>query len=1139
MPKILSNKKKIIIFLFLFSLFLAFYLKADFSQGYFPNEIKNFFEKLIQTIEAEKFLAKAAPIEEISPYFFPRFPQRLMYTISEMEEIIDQLVGQNGTLINLLKESDCKFAVSECLPKITFGGTSCNPGRVLGEPYTNVGEIRRAKEEISDKIEDLSYLRELLIKEEEEGLEAELKTLRPEVAEELKTKLNEVLEKSEKIVSLAKESKEIYSKDYTQNCQASCQAGRVCGIKACLMIGTGPQRYIEIKAKVEVGLNDLELGKIGISKFGLALPDKINFPHLADLTVNISPLDVRVCLPFEPIDISINQPSFGTLPNLSFSCPKLPTLKIPELPIPKLPKEIKIPFPEIPEIKWCPFPSELPGLEELEKIKQELEEAAQKGIEEVKKKIDQEIENINQMMEKAPQPLKEELGKLKNDLQKEAEELKKEAPKEEKTPSVEFQTPGQSKEHQYKSPESQGLQEDLSLFYQCSQKEGDKEVKTGANTSWYLNRLSWLMEECAKLPTMQSSWGSLTAKAKDCYDPDKVIETIINECNELCKEKEEGFLSPPTPLPPLCQTLGCPCLERELAKERECKNLFTQEKEPIPNSCSLEMMYGEIYCSLTGKYEERYPTKTSIERVVQTLKKKCQEIKDKEREDIPQPCKLLPLFLGTLEAPGPEIFSGSGTSCPSQKLLNLPFGFGGGIGFNCPIGLPSSLKIVLPDIIIPDIILPEFGIPPFLYIKLPKIVFEDIILPDIDLCDLNNCANLFPSLDFKFPSLNIPPLSLSVPIPQLPGLQLRGSVNFSSINLSLPEINLFNLLLPELELPQIKIPSPKISFALTGIDLSGIFDLIFTFILNALDIPDVGLCITFKLGLPSCYIAFPDYYFSFWKFPEKLKIPFCQNINQFCENVKNSLGKGGWLQKAKELSAVFNETVGKIQKELDKVSQLINEALQNQIIQVFQEYGELIYEKIVSYLKESGLSVEDYINPQTKEIDLEKIPIPGVFPVRPEIEGKELKPGTKGCLTLSLPDTKVIFRFVKKERKVERRGREITVYLPLDLPAEIPIPWPEKLKEINLINPITYELPKIPLSKLSYKKEFSIKSFGFQPRTFTFDFGKLGNEGDCLAEPPKGGNPVPVGQLESNLNEIRNIQMELESASQVIINILR
>lgn len=1135
-----SIKKGVVaLLLFSLSLVLVFFLKTDWFKK--PAFLDEFFLNLSQKFNK----IPQALAQEYLPYFFPRFPQRLIYLLSEINLLNEELVKTNEELNNLLSQSDCQFAISECLPKIFSGGTGCQPGKVLGIPYQNIKEIDEKKQEIADQIDSLFLLKELLKKEVEGGLPKELETLRPEVAEELRNNLEEVLAKNEEIILAAKENQNLYNQDYTKNCLASCQPGPVCGIKACAMLGTGPQKQIEIKAKVGVSLDDLKLGKVEIDKFSLALPDKMKFPSLGDIALTIPPQTLSVCFPLQSITVSVEPPSLATLPTLSFECPKLPwDLRLPELLIPKIPKEISIPSPSIPEIKWCPAIPEISGLEDLEKIRQELIAEDEQEIGKFKNKIDQAINQINEALESATEEEKKKLEKMKEELLQEYEKVKEEIPKEEKTPPTEFKTSGPPKEYQYQSPESTGLEfQDVSLSYQCGQTSGDEKVETGAETNWHFSTVSWLMENCASLPTMSSDWG-LQEKAVNCYNPDKVIETINEECaliwQNYCSVDETGNPLGPEP-PEICKKIRYGCSkDSEMAAGIQCHDLFKQEGLTIPPQCSYIPAYynDELYYCLDPEYpilREKFCLHKDFD-PVPVLKNKCQELKEKYPQEPPEACKILSLFTGQFETPNQEAYSGKGSSCPAQKLLNLPFGFGGGLGFNCSLGLPSLPKIVLPDIVIPDIILPEFGVPPFFKVKLPKIIFEDLILPDVELCDLNNCSNIFPSLYFKLLQLRLPSIDLSIPIPKLPGLDLRTRVDFPEINFSLPQINLFNLLLPELKLPEISLPSPKINFAITGIDLGPILDYIATFILNALDIPDFGGCLTFKI--PSVFLStvFPDYYFSFLKFPKLPKIPFCQDINQFCQEVKNSLGEGGWLKKAKEIENHFNKIIDKIQKELDKVSEAI-EDVEGVIDEVFEEtFGRAIYDSVVEQLAKQGLTLEDYINPKTEEIDLSKVPFPGVFPLKmADREGKEIGE----CLPVSTPQVEIILRIGNyQEKKTEKLSPfQYLIYVPVDIPSEISIPWPEKLKRINLINPLTYELPTIPLGVLNYEKEFPIKTFGFQPRTFAFDFGRV-NEGDCLAEPPKGGNPFPIDQITSKINEIKNIKSAIDSASQTIIRIL-
>jgi hypothetical protein len=1048
MSKLLNKKTIILITILGISfLILLFSVKTDWFEKF------TFLDTLNKHTGHTLNKVSRVLAQEYSPYFFPHFPQRLIYVLSEAEILIDELVKLEDDLNNQLQNADCKFTLSQCLPKITFDGLGCNPARVLGVPYKNISEIETKKEEIADRIDNLSFLKELLKKEMEGGLEKELATLREEVATELKAKLEDVLGKAEEIISKAKENQKLYNKDYTENCEAKCESGPVGGIKACLHLGSGPQKQIKINAEMKVNLDDLKLGEVGMDKFGQALPDKLQFPKLDDIAITVPPQTLSVCFPFEPITVSIQPPSFATLPVLSFTCPKLP--------------------------------------------------------------------------------------------------------------QIEFQTQQISKE--YQSPESK------------------KEIETGANTNWYFETLSYLMEECVKLPTMSSDWGGLKEEAKDCYNQDKVIKTIIDECKSLWQD----YCASGAPEPPqICKEIKYSCKRNNGTSEAlQCQKLFIQENESIPTkecidpeskmaaadkcqeitkpnvpkSCqykkeiirddkgnvkkyifSFEANFDPVnflqekcaqgnnqicqflsfpFIGWSEETEIPYPYEYNDPnfKAVETLQNKCQELKDKYPKTPPESCKILSLFTGKIGALDSVTYSSAPTTLPAKTTVNLPLGFGGGIGFDCPVGLPwSPPKISLPDIVIPDIKLPHFRIPPFLEVKLPNLIIEDLILPDVELCDLNNCSDIFPSLYFKLPQLNLPSLDLSVPIPQLPGLDLRTRIDLPSINFSLPQINLFNLLLPELKLPEISLPSPKFSFAITGIDLNAIFDLIFTFILNALDIPDFGFCLNLKIPTTFLKIVFPDYYFSFMKFPEIPQIPFCKDVNQFCKSVKDSLGQGGWLKKAREIETELGRTIDKIQTELDKVSDAVKD-VQNAIEETFEKvYGQAIYEAIAKQLVEKGLSLEDYINPKTKEIDLSKVPFPGVFPVKTTDER-----GERECLLVSVPET------------------NFTLKMP-DIPSEISISWPEDLKEITLINPLTYDLPDIPLSNLSYEKEFSIATVGFQPREFSFDFGKV-NEGDCLAEPPDGGNPIPVdemNEMKRNLDDIEQNYKKIKDASQVIIDIL-
>jgi len=1130
------------------------------SLGYFLKNKEAFLTRLnkIQRVFAQE-------IEKVelqtAPYLFSRFPQRLIYLLEEGNELSKEIVELNEELKGYLENCNCKNAISQCVPFIG----KCVPGEVLGSSCTELTKINQVKEDIDDKIDNLSLVREILKEEMASGLEEsglEFETLREELVDEIKKTVNDFLTESENLIENAKKNKELYSTDYTPlNCKAQCKPGPVCGIKACIMVATGPQKNIAINVKVGIRLEDIDLGKVGIKKFGLALPEKINFPKLGDLVFSIPPQTLSVCFPFGSVPITIQPPSFESLPTLSFGCPSLPSLKIPEIPTLKLPREFRIPSFEIPLIKWCPEIPEVPGFE-LEKIKQEMVSNVQNEVDRFKSEIDKAVNEIEKNLKNAPESVKKDLNDFRKNLLNEYQNVANEIPKKAETPQINFEKSGPSMDYQYRPPQSQGLEtKEFSLSYQCSQTSGDSTVKTTPLTNWYFETLSYLMERCAEIPTMSNYWG-LTNKAEGCFDQNKVVETTLNECDSLWEDycqslgsNQEGgsFQTQPEP-PEFCKKIRYSCEEiGQIPKEKrgeisaaiQCQALFKQEKLSIPEECKFAPAI--VYVDELGNKTYSCPFGFPILKADVCVKKnfdpisklegKCEELKkDKERklieekeernekgkltavhtQSLIEPCLLLPLFNKHIAEPGTENHISSGTKCSAQSLLNLPFGFGGGVGFSCPIGIPTLPKIVLPDIIIPDIILPSFSVPPFFRVKLPSLIIEDIILPDIELCDLNKCANLFPNLDFHQPSLNLPTLDLNIPIPQIPNLYLQGRILFPSISFSLPQINLFNLLLPELELPEISLPTPKITFSITGIDLSAIFDLIFTFILNALSIPDFGFCLVFKIPSVFLDISFPDYYISFTKFLGKylekissFEIPFCQNVNEFCESIKDSLNENGFSYKVGEIENKFNGVIEEIQKELNKVTEAV-EDIQNEITDVFQSvYGEAIVQAIDQELQARGTNFKNYLQTQKE----------------------------KECFRVSLPEIKIALKIANK-KEVKREGNQVTVSVPVDIPTEISIPWPNELKNgITLTNPITYELPKIPLSGLSFEKEFSIKGPGFQPRSFFIDFGKI-NEGDCNRESPEGGNPFPIVEIESKIETMKNFKSEIENSSQKIKELL-
>lgn len=1066
------------------------------------------------------FWAMAQEEDFSESYFFPTYPQRLMYLAAEISQAGDELTALNEGLVSETEKCDCKFALSQCVKKGLGISSSCQAGSqsVFGDPCANREKIDEKRAEITEKNDQISHLRNLLQKEMETGLERELLTLRPEVAQELKSNLTTILEESENIISPSVINLGLLKVKSTGNCSAVCELGPVCGIKACLAVGTGEQKQITLNFRVGVALEDLKLGKIGIKNINLGLPEEIQLPEIEDSAITIPAQEVMISFPQKTLSeleaskiLDLSSATIDLSPQLSLnqpepiklSCPKLSFLKAPELPsLPQLPEEIKIPSLKIPEVKFCP---KLPGLSQIPSIPgiENVGEIIGKFEDEIKK-IEEQIKTVTNVVEK-------------NKLNKEAEQLKAESEKikqgakipEVKTPELKIPTPEIPKKFtelklpEIKSPGIELPQLGLSSSYQClfgSQEGGTDGSVEATDPRWYFQSFSFLSETCQAFSDMKGLLG-LMEKAKDCFDPEKLPKIIPQECDLLWSDHCDTENPGPEP-PEICKDIRYSCefdkeTDKKLAAATQCQNLFEQEGKVTPSSCEFSIHSND------KSYVEYSPDFNPVA----TLKDKCEKLKTSGRNDPPEICKILPLFTGSIGASYLEEYSTSKTSCPAQKIGDFPSGFGG-IQLSCPLALPTLPKISFPEIIIPDVKLPEFNIPPFIKIKLPSFIFEDLVLPDLNLCNLDECQSIFPDLDFSLPSLNLPSLSPSLKIPDLdilfkglpikiPLPDIKLSIQLPSVLFNLPQLNLGNLLMPELEIPEFSLPKPKITFAFTGIDLSAIFDYIITFILNALGVPDFSLCINFQISSTFLSIVFPDYYISWLDFPEIPAIPFCTDANQFCRNLKSSLAEV--INKVKEIEKIFDQFVQtKIQSQLDKLAQTINNEMTKQANFILEEYSQIIRMAVKERMAEVEKNIGAYIDP----VD-QKLKIPPII---------KTLPGRK----IDLPISKA----------TDLIGTSIS------------IPWPEDLKKIKLTTPLTYELPTIPLDKLSFQKDIPLKGPGFQSRTLSIDLGNLGGSGDCLSDSPTGGNPLPVSQFKQNLGNIISLKVELQKTSKKIIDIL-
>jgi hypothetical protein len=960
---------------------------------------------------------------DLSPYFsrfLPRYPQRLKYLSAEITEASQQLTNLNKELADSLEECNCEYAQSSCR-RI---GNSCRSTSLgaYGDPCLNRKEIEKKQSEIEEKTRHISFLRDLLIEEMGAGLEKELGTVDSERAEELLGHLNNLLTKSENIVSTREKSLSLPNQCSADKCQASCQSGRIFSFQACVLPGEHEPIVIKLKAKVEI--EDLELGEVSINKVDLGLPEKIEIPNLGKLSgFSISPKETT----FNIADMEGRTVYLQT--------PKMPSL------------------PELPSLDLGY--SDLTG----------------------------------------------------------------------------------------------------SSTYTCNPSQEQEDIEF-IEHEWFYQKYSYLSTKCQELPGYRDQLGlaggtglyqaygyrsdkynedefgdilgispGFTLSAEGCFHQDNLPQAIKQRCWQLWEEYCECDPDHPeimNPKPPeFCRKIYKSCLNNgdiDIAAADRCKELYQSEGLATPSSCYYTVR--EIGTSTPAYLDEDdnlirgcclneldyYRTSRSncIGYIysrganfdpIGAIDSLCEEIKEEERKDQPEVCKMLPIFTNKIKTPPEEIILTEGTSCSEQTIKDFP---PSQLGKSA--SLPTIPKIKLPEIRIPDIVFPSFNLSPFLSIELPSFVFEDLVFDEIELCNLDACRGSFPELDFQFPILSLPEINLDpielgessgIKLPSLDPIELGESsgIKLPSIELSpikLPNIplpflqkpSLGDVLTPELDLPKIEMPDPKVSLSFSGLELKGIFGYIATFITNALGWPAPGYCVSYSLKYAPLSITFPDYYF-YW--PAFLRIPeidFCKDINNFCKETTDSFSQ--ITEQVNRIETIFNNLVqAEIQARLNEGVPEIKRMIEEHIRLDLGKQRE----RILSEIQEQIDSGKDKITISTWKIDIPEIPLDGL----------------------------------------------------LDLPGEIAIPWPEDLKNFPLTAPLTYDLPTIPLNELSYEKLIELNGPGFQSMKFT---SSLDNLGTCLAREPKGGNPCPQTDFQKNLGQVESLYKDIDEIYQNIKSIL-
>ena len=623
--------------------------------------------------------------------------------------------------------------------------------------------------------------------------------------------------------------------------------------------------------------------------------------------------------------------------------------------------------------------------------------------------------------------------------------------------------------------------------------------------------------------TRTFSHEELVKHGKRMFDylfPGKPIpaECVCNKDWEVAKKTR--FTTGCSQCVPIAQTVyeGVPCnYLTDEGKSKACREFFQAIGESVPTGCSSDP--------------------------VETMKSKCQELKElkKEGEAIPNEdkvyfyCALVAIYEGKLEMPG-GVESGGEAPIFERDINDYPSTIPG-----CSASFPTIPKLCLPSLKIPDLSLPELKLDGFVKIKPPSLIIEDLNLPCWELCDLDACDNLFPPFDFgipyfSLPAIEIPPISLgTIRGVSLPDLQIPP-ISFPSVPYPIFRApNFQNLIVPELHYSGAKIPLPTFGFSLEGIDFGPIFNYIVTFILNALEAPEG--CISVRVPSPPIpiEITFPDYYFGWSKIPDLPEIPFCKDINTFCSNIKEKLNKIPEIsEKFREIEEFFNEFVQKeIQSKLDeiasKVQQIIQEEIQQRLEEIRKDVRRQVEQQIAEGKRMIEVTIEDIDLPP---IDLDKLT---GFPLKIPIPWpEELKEIVLRCDQASYNQCMDnVYQQCEKKCKQQYEDKCSLPYLECVTLCQMERGFEECAK--TYLECLGYPLPRIPLSCLSYEKEFPIKGPGMQKTTFTFKASGT----QCIEKKPIGGNPYPIDQIQSAIQEIKNYQTKIDGASQKIIDILQ
>ena len=516
--------------------------------------------------------------------------------------------------------------------------------------------------------------------------------------------------------------------------------------------------------------------------------------------------------------------------------------------------------------------------------------------------------------------------------------------------------------------EGQEIAEEICLTDPCAQMKkdcNDAKKKCDKDQSWADDVIGFFTGDPCKKAKNQCLAMSrdllLGVPDAKCYDAVTAYTAVVNKCDALWQQypictsiyRIIYHNTNACTLPAICQSLGSPA-QREASQKAQCEKLFQEQGETVPANCNLALLQDRCD-QLKEEYVELIETGVEVENL----------------PAVPEPCKFLPLFTGEFSIP--EEYESPEYSVPSlpisQKMFNYPASLPG-----CSSSYPTVLKISFPKVKIRDINLPKItlriGSWSIVDIRFPSFKFEDLVLPDWELCNLNNCANMFPDFKFQLPYLDIPEIKIppvdlgelnidigggvTVVVP-LPDVELSG-IQYSVTPFKLSKLpNLGNLITPKVEYNWPGMPRLKTTFRFSGVDfnygwgnfLGTLLDMILAWLKF-----DVSGCIEFSkhLDLPSISFVIEDFVFSWPEFPKLPEIGACKDLNQFCGNMKNNLQQ--------------------VSNQIEKIEETVNLTLQKEIqmkldaaaLEINQELASIIKGQINQRVQEIIKEIEDHIN---------------------------------------------------------------------------------------------------------------------------------------------------------------------------------